>query len=176
MTPFTYRQTENIFKAEDNLGFYCFNEFTILDDNLTHLTSSEIVDKVFKSEFFADRFIAPPGRIKKTPLNEHGPLLIDKLEFEDYSLNDLDSLKKKVAIYEMDENWGDDLRPFKALFAESIDHIEKKRLNENPIYYLNQEEIDDSKKIGLNYFTYFISLIIISLQTNKIILIDYGGD
>ena len=176
MTDFSYRQTENIFETEDNLGFYCFNEFTILNSNLKELTVDEILVKVFKSEFFEDKFIAPPGRIKNTPLNEHGSLLINKLSVHDYCLTDLEGLKGRIKTYQMDENWGDDLKPFKALFANSVDLIEKKELYNNPIYHLNQEEIDDSKKIELNYFTYFISLVIISCENNKIVLVDYGGD
>jgi hypothetical protein len=102
--------------------------------------------------------------------------LIDKLTTEDYCLINLDGLKEKIRIYGMDENWGDDLITFKSLFLNSIDLIKKNGLDRNPIYYLNQEDIDDSKLLDFNYFSYFISLIIISLEKNKIILIDYGGD
>lgn len=176
MTAFSYRHTENIFETKDNLGFYCFNEFTILNANLCDLADTEILLRVFKSKFFADKFIAPQGIIRRTPLNEHGPLLIDELSAEDYFITDFEGLKEKIGVYQMDETWGADLDPFKMLFKKSLEVIEEKRLSKSLIFYLNQEELEGFKKLEVNYYTYFISLIIVSNDSNRIALVDYGGD
>ena len=176
-----YKLIKNIFKAKDGLGFYCYNVFEVVKSDIFQKEENSLLDRVIRAPFFSDDYIRPKEKIKELEFlnltrEEHCSLLIPKIDHADFMKLDLDRFKEEILIYQMEDNWGEDLPVFKDLFNDSLSHLVNDLKGDESIFYLNSEKIPKHKKLELNYYVYHISVVIPVKSTRKVILIDYGLD
>ena len=176
-----FQLIKNIFRTKDALGFFCYNTFEIHRPDLFKLDENALLDTIIKSPIYSGEFIQPKEGILKLGINdfnrkEHGSLLISEIGHSDFLKLDLNGFKEAISLYQMDEDWGEDLPVFKELFNESISILKQDIEETESIFYLNSEKVDKCKKTEFDYFIYHISVVIPLRTANQVVLIDYGLD
>ena len=176
-----FKHIFNELKGKDELGFYAFNVFEILGDNLASFDNSELIDKVLKSEFISDSFFHFESKVKSPPSVEneeitHGSFLVDKLTSREFKEFNFLSFKEYIETFCQEPDWGVDLPVFRELFDKSLKLVDTYIESDSHFFVLNRDWIENERKIGLDYFSYFLLTIIPNVKKNQIVIISYGGD
>jgi len=168
----TYRKLDGEFKLDQNyLGFFSWNLFE-------SEFSENSFEKVLNSKLLNDKFDnLKKNELRISKINEtnFGPFDTNKLTENDFIKLNYTELITEIEKYWKDENWGNDL----PIFKENIKYVFNKlefELGEKEFYYINMETTNNQKLINPNFYSYFVSIISIEKNSNKIITTYYGLD
>ena len=90
------------------------------------------------------------------------------MTFEKYELR-IKEIKKEP-------DWGEDLPIFNQLTNKSIKWITRNNYLNEQFYFIYAESVNQEKLIDFNYYSYFMSTIIISIPKTKVMIINHGED
>ena len=168
----TYKKIDGEFKNDLNyLGFFCWNLFEsdFHEIKLENILNAELLNEEF------DNLKKNENIISKIKSSTFGPFDIHKLTKKDFTKLNHIELITEIDNYCKDENWGNDL----PIFKDNIKYVFNKlefNLSEKEFYYINMETTDNQKLINPNFWSYFVAIISIEKNSNKIITSYFGLD
>ncbi|MDY3339584.1 hypothetical protein PG306_02455 [Riemerella anatipestifer] len=141
---------------ENYLGFYGYDIFKfetleITFDNI--LTTNLLLDTKDNESF--------------------GPFKTNQLTENDFDKIDFTILNRVLSEFCLDKNWGADLEVFRHNTFKVFNRL---KIENDEIYYINLEGVRAELIPENNFWTYFVGLICINKDEQKIIKIYFGGD
>jgi hypothetical protein len=193
MTKFLHIKHE--FENIPGKGFLIFNEFKA---NIKNFTIEDIIisnlldEKYFSTEEQKvqtqkqlDQIITQAkifGAYKEEETEElelYGPILKSKIEESDFEklnynkyLDEINNIKKEWS----DNGWNYLVEPFNKLNKNALKRLENDRMKTREYYVLNSESIQKNKISDVNWYDYFITVISISENSDKVVVINFGND
>jgi hypothetical protein len=147
---------ENFFDNQTDFGFYGFEIF--------ELNTEEIYfQNLIRSDILSD----------ENNIGEFGPFKIDMLSVDDFEKINYTELNKILKEYYQDENWGSDLKIFKANVIKALDYL---KIEKDEINYINLDKVRTELKPDYNFWSYFVGIISINRIDKKITKLYFGLD
>jgi hypothetical protein len=141
---------------ENYLGFYGYDifKFETLEITFNNILATNLLSDVEDNESF-------------------GPFNTNQLTVNDFDKIDFTILNRVLSEFYMDENWGADLEVFKRNTLKAFSRL---KIENDEIYYINLERVRAELRPENNFWSYFVGLICINKDEQKIIKIYFGGD
>jgi hypothetical protein len=160
--------------ASEDCHFFILNEYSFSIKG-RDITAEQILIEFLKSNFF---FFEHSTAINEPEMHTHGPFIIESLQTTDFRKYLGFRFKQIIDEFINDESWGDDLPDFRKLADATTPIVSQYNIPNDDIYLLNKEWFaTSSDKIdAYNVFTYFLTFIVVSISTKRLLLIDYGYD
>jgi len=170
-----FTQIDKFSESLNHLGFWERLVFEF-DDNAKE-TTKDILDQIFKSDILFETLecVNYKGALPKKYKIRTNHAYTDKIKFNDLEKLNFDDYKLRIEEIKK-EDWGDDLPTFIELIDKSISWIKENNYENESIFFIDTEKLSKDKLIELNYYSYFITTIIISRSNSKILIINHGGD
>ena len=166
-------------KSLEYLGFMERKVYGFESNTNISYEESQILEEILNSEIYfeTDKVIEyqKGEKSKKYYTRVNGPIT-DSILLSDFIKLSYHGLKETVREFEKESDWGEDLPIFNKLFSDTAKWIEENEYYQDSIYFVNADVLEKDKVIEFNFFTYFISLIIISITKSKVVIINHGGD
>jgi hypothetical protein len=141
---------------EKYLGFYGYDiyKFETLEITFNNILTTNLFSDVEDNESF-------------------GPFKTNQLTENDFDKIDFTILNRVLSEFYVDENWGADLEVFKCNTLKAFSRL---KIENDEIYYINLERVREELRPENNFWSYFVGLICINKDEQKIIKIYFGGD
>ena len=168
----TYKKIDGQFK--NNLNYLGFFNWNLFESNFPEIKLDNVLNAKLLNEEF-DKLKKDEIAISKIKSPTFGPFDIHKLTEDDFIKFNHIELITEINNYCKDENWGNDL----PIFKDNIKYVFNKLefdLSEKEFYYINMETTNSQKLINPNFWTYFVAIISIEKNSNKIITSYFGLD
>ncbi len=174
MDKVTFTETELEFESIDRLGFAERKVYKF--QTKTTLSSEELLVNILESDIFyeSENYVDYSGSKPKNYTVRTNCAFTDKVDFQDFVKLNFEGLKNRINEIGIESDWGDDLPAFKKLTNKTINWIEKNNHQKAKFYFIYTGSVSKDKLIEHNFYTYFMSIIIIS--SSKVIIINHGGD
>lgn len=162
----------------DEVHHLGFSEREVYEIELTSQNSDEILLEVLKSDIFFDAHNYQDYRNEKVRnyLTRENHAFTDKVELQDFEKLTYSQLEKRISEIEKEDDWGEDLPIFKKWINNSMAWIRLNNYQNEQFYFIYAESIPKDKLIEYNYYSYFMSIIIISISESKVVIINHGED
>lgn len=193
MTKFQHIKHE--FENIPEKGFLIFNEFKSDIKNFTieDIISSNLLDEKYFStekqkvqtqkqldELITQAKLYGAYREEETEkLELYGPILKTKIEESDFEkfnhskyLYEINNITKEWS----DNGWNDLVKTFHELNKNGLKRLENDNIKTREYYVLNSESIQKNKIYDVNWYDYFITVIIILQDSHKVVIINFGND
>lgn len=105
-----------------------------------------------------------------------GPIILSEKSIDSFKLISLDELKKIIADFEKDDDWGDDLAVFQHLIGETFKTLEAFDSSSTQLFYVNMDDLGDEDLLNKEFNSYFLCIIALSISDLSFRLFMHGGD
>jgi len=170
----TFTKIDEVLEPLESLGFMERKVFQI--EGISNQTIDEILSKILKSETFFEthnctNYEEEKPRYYKVRTNH---AFSDKIEISDFENFTFKEYQNRIEEIKKEPDWGEDLPIFNQLINNSKNWIIENGYQNEQIYFINSESIPEEKLIENNYYSYFMTTIIIS--NTKVVIFNHGGD
>ena len=170
----TFTKINEIDEIPNHLGFMERKVFQII--GLKDQTNKEILSEILDSEiFFINQKYRNYERVKPEFYQlRTNHAFSDKIEITDFEHLTFSEYQSRIDEIIKDPDWGEDLPIFNQLINRSKNWIIENGYQNEQVYFINSESMTNEKLIEYNYYSYFMTTIIIS--NSKVIIFNHGGD
>lgn len=172
----TFNKIEEFDESLENFGFRERKIFQlILNDNKT---PDEILSIILESDIFFEvqKHIDYSGDISKNYEVKTHHAFTDKIEITDFEKLNYEEFETRIKEIESESDWGVDLPIFSKLINKTRRWILDNNFQNKQLYFIYANSTSKEKLIEFNFYSYFMTIIIISISDSKVIIIDHGED
>ncbi len=141
-------------------------------------TTDEILSEIFKSDIFFETQNCndySEGKSRKYEIRTNHAFT-DKIRIDNFEKLTFSRFETRIEDIQKEPDWGEDLPIFKKMINNSMNWIKLNNYHNEQLYFIYAESVSKEKLIDHNYYSYFMTIIIISISDSKVIIINHGGD
>lgn len=171
-----FNKIEEFDEALEYIGFTERKVFQFESDE--NKTTDEVLSEILKSDIFFKTQKCTDYSESKSRKYEirTNHAFTDKIKIDDFEKLTFNGLETRIEEIKKEPDWGEDLPIFKKLISNSTNWITVNNYQNEKLYFIYAESISTEKLIDHNYYSYFMTIIIISISDSQVIIINHGGD